>query len=50
VVQAPIQTYVRYHALLVLGDANEQFDLIPDVRRSIREPGQGGVSGPTSAD
>lgn len=49
-VQVPIQTYVRYHALLVLGDADEQFDLIPDVRRSIREPGQGGVSGPTSAD
>ncbi|MWG36970.1 DUF7544 domain-containing protein [Halomarina oriensis] len=49
-VQVPVQTYVRYHALLVLGDADERFDLIPDVRRSIREPGQGGVSGPTSAD
>ncbi|MFC5972322.1 hypothetical protein ACFPYI_13355 [Halomarina salina] len=49
-VQVPIQTYVRYHALLVLGDADERFDLIPDTRRSLREPGQGGTPGPTGAD
>ena len=49
-VQVPIQTYVRYHALLVLGDADERFDLIPDTRRSLREPGQGEVPGPTGAD
>ena len=48
-VQVPVQTYVRYHALLVLGDADERFDLIPDTRRSLREPGQGGAPGPTGA-
>jgi hypothetical protein len=32
----PIQTYLRYHALLVLGDADADFDLIPDLRREIR--------------
>ncbi|MFD1514595.1 DUF7544 domain-containing protein [Halomarina rubra] len=49
-VQVPIQTYVRFHALLVLGDADERFDLIPDQRRSIRDPGQGGTPGATGAD
>ncbi|WP_115865671.1 DUF7544 domain-containing protein [Halorussus litoreus] len=32
----PIRTYLRYHALLVLGDTEPQFDLIPDRRREIR--------------
>ncbi|WP_132060695.1 DUF7544 domain-containing protein [Halorussus amylolyticus] len=36
VVLVPIQTYVRYHALLVLGDTNREFDLIPELRREIR--------------
>jgi hypothetical protein len=48
-VQVPIQTYVRYHALLVLGDADDRFDLIPEVRRSVRGPG-GETPGPTGAD
>lgn len=32
----PVQTYVRYHALIVLGDTNRGFDLIPELRRKIR--------------
>ncbi|UPV73689.1 hypothetical protein M0R89_14220 [Halorussus limi] len=39
VVFVPIQTYLRYHALLVLGDTDADFDLIPDLRRKIRETG-----------
>jgi hypothetical protein len=33
----PIQTYLRYHALLVLGDTESDFDLIPELRREIRD-------------
>jgi hypothetical protein len=33
----PVQTYLGYHALLVLGDTDAEFDLIPDLRREIRE-------------
>lgn len=36
VVFVPVQTYVRYHALVVLGDTNREFDLIPELRREIR--------------
>lgn len=32
----PVRTYLRYHALLVLGDADREFDLIPGLRREIR--------------
>ncbi|MDS0292976.1 DUF7544 domain-containing protein [Halogeometricum luteum] len=35
-VQAPVQTYLRYYALLVLGDVDSTFDLIPDQRRAVR--------------
>ena len=37
VVFVPVQTYLGYHALLVLGDTDSKFDLIPDLRREIRE-------------
>jgi hypothetical protein len=37
VVSVPVQTFLRYYALLVLGDTNEAFDLIPERRRAIRE-------------
>ena len=37
-IRAPIVTYLRYYALLVLGDSNDAFDLIPDLRRRVREP------------
>jgi len=33
----PVQTYLHYYALLVLGDTNETFDLIKDRRTAIRE-------------
>jgi len=36
-VSVPIQTFLRYHALLVLGDTNRDFDLIPARRRALRE-------------
>lgn len=32
----PVQTYLRYYALLVLGDTNEAFDLVAERRRAIR--------------
>lgn len=36
-VQVPVQTYLRYYALLVLGDVEYELDLIPDQRSAIRE-------------
>lgn len=33
----PIRTYIRYHALLVLGDTQPEFDLIPELRQTIRQ-------------
>jgi len=36
-VAVPIQTYLRYYALLVLGDTEEAFDLVAERRRAIRE-------------
>lgn len=37
VVQVPVQTYLRYWALLVLGDVEPELDLIPEQRAAIRE-------------
>jgi hypothetical protein len=37
VVAVPIQTYLRYYALLVLGDTEAAFDLIPERRAAVRE-------------
>jgi hypothetical protein len=36
-VSVPVQTFLRYYALFVLGDTNEAFDLIPERRRAVRE-------------
>lgn len=36
-VAVPVQTFLRYYALLVLGDTNGAFDLIPERRRAIRD-------------
>ncbi len=36
VLQVPFQTYLQYYALLVLGDTNRRFDLIPDRRANLR--------------
>ncbi|WP_049980905.1 DUF7544 domain-containing protein [Halolamina rubra] len=35
-VAVPVQTYLRYYALLVLGDTEEAFDLVADRRQAIR--------------
>lgn len=35
-VRVPIRTYIGYFSLLVLGDTNEEFDLIPTFREKIR--------------
>ncbi|EFW92472.1 hypothetical protein ZOD2009_09193 [Haladaptatus paucihalophilus DX253] len=35
-VRVPIQTYLGYFSLLVLGDTNSEFDLIPELREEIR--------------
>ena len=37
-VQVPIQTYLRYYALLILGDADQELDPIPEIRASVRKP------------
>jgi hypothetical protein len=36
-VQVPVQVYLRYYALLVLGDVDPDLDLIPDQRAEIRQ-------------
>jgi hypothetical protein len=35
--QVPVVAYLRYYGLLVLGDIEESFDLIPDQRAAVRE-------------
>jgi preprotein translocase subunit Sss1 len=52
-VRVPVVTYLRYYALLVLGDTDADLDLVPERRRTIRA-GSGadstaGGSGPESA-
>jgi hypothetical protein len=36
VVQVPLQTFLRYYALFVLGDAEPEFDAVPDARAAVR--------------
>lgn len=36
VVQVPVQSYLRYYAMLVLGDIEETLDLIPEQRSAAR--------------
>jgi hypothetical protein len=43
--QVPVVTYLRYYALLVLGDIEESLDLIPERRAAIREGGSEPVEG-----
>ncbi|SDC20480.1 hypothetical protein [Natrinema hispanicum] len=45
-VQVPIVTYLRYYALLVLGDTNADLDLIPDQRAAVRGGGPDRTDGP----
>ena len=45
-IQVPFQTFLRYYALFVLGDANPEFDVIPDARAAVRtDGGDGGDDG-----
>lgn len=43
-VGVPVITYLRYFALLVLGDADETVDLIPERRTSVRSGGTGSTA------
>lgn len=36
-VQVPVASFLRYYALLVLGDIDSSFDIIPDQREAVRE-------------
>jgi hypothetical protein len=36
-VQVPVVAYLRYYALLVLGDIESEFDIIPDQREAVRD-------------
>lgn len=36
-VQVPVVTYLRYYALLVLGDIDDSFDIIPEQREAVTE-------------
>ena len=44
-IQVPIVTYLRYYALLVLGDTNADLDLIPEQRAAVRNGGPGQTGG-----
>jgi hypothetical protein len=44
-IKVPFQAFLRYYALMVLGDVNPDFDLIPDLRERVRQP-DGGQQGP----
>ncbi|WP_440765952.1 DUF7544 domain-containing protein [Natronorubrum sp. DTA7] len=35
-IEAPVRSYVRYHALLILGDTDDALDLIPAQRAAVR--------------
>jgi hypothetical protein len=36
-VQVPVKSYLRYYALLVLGDVDDDLDLIPEQRAAVRD-------------
>ena len=45
-IQVPFQTFLRYYALFVLGDAEPDFDVVPDARAAVRtDGGDGGDDG-----
>ncbi|RQG93405.1 DUF7544 domain-containing protein [Natrarchaeobius chitinivorans] len=49
-VEAPVRSYVRYYALLILGDTEERLDLVPDQRAAIRPGGTTSTAGSTRDD
>ncbi|RQG97319.1 DUF7544 domain-containing protein [Natrarchaeobius chitinivorans] len=38
-ISMPVRTYFQYYALLLLGDTNDDLDLIPDQREAVRSDG-----------
>ncbi|MFC6767195.1 DUF7544 domain-containing protein [Natrinema soli] len=52
-IQVPVVTYLRYYALLVLGDTDSALDLIPEQRAAVRGGGSdrtGGAGGGWDSD
>lgn len=50
-VSVPVQSYLRYYALLLLGDTDPELDLIPERRAAVREDDdEDGESGDESDD
>ncbi|MFC4358293.1 hypothetical protein ACFO0N_10080 [Halobium salinum] len=43
-VQVPVQTYLRYYALMVLGDVDADLDLVAEQRAAVRSAGPSGES------
>jgi hypothetical protein len=43
----PVQAYLRYYAMLVLGDVDPDLDLIPDQRAAVRESSSPSGSAPS---
>ena len=39
-IRVPIDSYLRYYALLILGDTDAELDLIPDQRAAVRDGGE----------
>ena len=48
VLEVPVYSYLRYYALLILGDTNGELDLIPEQRAAVR--GDGGRAGDVGWD
>ncbi|SFR89106.1 hypothetical protein SAMN05216559_0578 [Halomicrobium zhouii] len=44
-VTVPVQTYLRYYALLVLGDVDADLDIIPEQRAAVRSDVESGGDG-----
>jgi hypothetical protein len=49
-VSVPVQTFLRYYALFVLGDTNDAFDIIAERRAAVRgtQPPSNGQGGPAN--
>ena len=41
-IRVPVDSYLRYYALLILGDTDADLDLIPEQRAAVREGGEPG--------
>ncbi|WP_435365604.1 DUF7544 domain-containing protein [Haloarchaeobius sp. DYHT-AS-18] len=50
VVQVPVQTYLRYYAMLVLGDVAPDLDPVPEQRSAVRADDEEGDGGSGAGD